>query len=185
MKQPLLFSLLVVLWVGLTGHHLVELAQGLVVAWLVLRWVPDVPSRARRPSSRRLAHGLRSLWPALRLGGVFLGELVMSTLRVAREALRPRLRVRPAVLHIPLDARSDAELTVFAALLSLTPGLLCVDVAEDGKGIFVHAMHVRTRDLDATRRGIRDGFWPHVARALRQGEVPPREAPGGARPGLA
>lgn len=185
MKDPLLLTFLTLLWVGLTGLDLAHAAMGLAAAWLVLFWAPDVPPRAHGPASRRVARGLRSVWPGLLLAGVFVVELISSSLRVARAVLRPRLHVRPAVLHIPLDARSDTEITVLAALLSLTPGLLCLDVAEDGKGIYVHAMHVEPQDLDATRRRIRDGFWPYVVRALRHDEAPPREAPDGPRPGLA
>lgn len=169
MNDPLLLLFLCALWVGLTGHGAMDVVVGLALARLVLVWAPDVPSAAHGPMSRRLLRGARSVLPVLWLAGVFLLELVLSSLRVAREVLRRRLQVRPAVLHIPLDARSDMELTLFAALLSLTPGMLCVDVADDGKGIFVHAMHVNPDDLEATRRAIRDGFWPHVVRALRAG----------------
>lgn len=179
MKDPLLLAFLTLVWLGLTGAYLTNVVVGLLVAWFVMWWVPDVPELEEEDGGvwRRLARGARSVPPALVLAAVFLSELCLSSLRVAREVLRPRLAVRPGVLHVEVDARSDLELTVFAGLLSLTPGSLCVDVDEGRRGVFVHVMYVRPDDVAATRRQIRDLFWPHVVRALRAGDRP---APDGA-----
>lgn len=176
MKDPLLLGFLTLVWLGLTGVAASNVVVGLLVAAFVLWWAPDLPEeRAPGRGARRLAQVLRNLPAAGTLLLVFAWELSLSSLRVAREVLRPRLRVRPGVLHVAVDARSELELTVYAGLLSLTPGSLCVDVDRDGRGLFVHVMHVRVDDIDATRRRIRDGLWPYVVRALR-----PREddAPG-------
>lgn len=182
MNDPLLLTFLTLVWLGLTGVYVTNVGVGLVVAWFVMWWVPDVPETAVESAGRRLVRGVRSVPPAATLVLVFLVELCLSSLRVAREVLRPRLAVRPGVLHVEVDARSDLELTVFAGLLSLTPGTLCVDVDEDRRGLFVHVMHVRPDDLPATRRQLRDLFWPRVVRALRAGDEPEPEA---VRPGPA
>ncbi|MBX3467621.1 MAG: Na+/H+ antiporter subunit E [Planctomycetes bacterium] len=174
-----LFVLLVAVWLGLSGVSLPDLVIGVALSLLVLWWAPE-PAAPPRPLGERLTRGLRAVAPSLRLMGVFVVELCLSSLRVTRDVLAPRLRVRPAVLAVPIEARTDAEITVLAGLLSLTPGVLCIDVAADRGRLFVHAMYVNPRDLDATRQELRESFEPHVLRALRTAPAPggpPRPAP--------
>ena len=52
----------------------------------------------------------------------FLWELFLANLSVARAVLlEPRDKIRPAFLAIPLEARTDAEIALFANLITLTP----------------------------------------------------------------
>lgn len=74
--------------------------------------------------------------------GFFLKELVRSSLRVAYEVLTPGYHMRAGILAIPLDVRSDLGITLFANLISLTPGTLSIDVSEDGKTLYIHAMYI-------------------------------------------
>ncbi|MCO5172501.1 MAG: Na+/H+ antiporter subunit E [Planctomycetes bacterium] len=176
-----LLVLLVAVWLGLSGLTLPDLVIGVVLSVLVLWWAPE-PQTPGRSLRERVVRGLRSVVPSLRLALVFVVELCLSSLRVARDVLAPRPRMRPAVLAVPIEARTDAEVTVLSGLLSLTPGVLCIDVAPDRGRLFVHAMYVNPRDLDATRRELRESFEPHVLRALRT--PPPAAGPPRAAPGL-
>ena len=97
--------------------------------------------------------------------GYFLGQLVLSSLRVAADVLTPRLRSRPAIVAIPLDARTDGEITLLANLISLTPGSLSLDVSADRSTLFVHVMFLE--DAETTRREIKDGFERRVLGLLR------------------
>jgi multicomponent Na+:H+ antiporter subunit E len=58
----------------------------------------------------------------LELIAFFLWEIVLANARVALDVLRPALRMRPAVVAIPLDARSDEEILLLSALINITPG---------------------------------------------------------------
>jgi multicomponent Na+:H+ antiporter subunit E len=55
------------------------------------------------------------------LAWFFVWELILSNVRVALVVLDPR-RLRAAVVAVPLDARSDVEITTLANLITLTPG---------------------------------------------------------------
>jgi multicomponent Na+:H+ antiporter subunit E len=104
-------------------------------------------------------------WRALRLLGFFLWELLLANLRVARAVLAPGLRIRPGIVAVPLAARTDAQITLLATLVTLTPGTLSVDVSPDRRTLYIHAMFVD--DRDAIRRGIKDGFERRVMEVLR------------------
>jgi len=73
--------------------------------------------------------------------------------------------MRPGILAVPLDAQSDAEITLLANLLTLTPGTLSLDVSPDRRFLYVHIMYIT--DADATRRRIKDGFERRVLEVLR------------------
>jgi multicomponent Na+:H+ antiporter subunit E len=103
----------------------------------------------------------------LSLGWLFLVELMLSAIRVAALVLRPdmRVRLRPAFVAFPLTVTRDAEITLLANLITLTPGTLSVDVSEDRKLLYVHAIDVA--DRDALVRDIADGFERKIIEAFR------------------
>lgn len=101
------------------------------------------------------------------LGWLFITELVASALRVARLVLRPDLNayIRPAIIAFPLSLSSDAEITLLANLITLTPGTLSVDVSADRRFLYIHAIHVT--DREAFIKEIAAGFEAKVAGAFR------------------
>ena len=109
---------------------------------------------------RRTLAVLALLW-------LFIKELLLSAIRVGLLVLRPDLerRLRPQLIDFPLTVERDAEITLLANLITLTPGTLSVDVSEDRKLLTIHAIDVP--DREALVREIRDGFERAVARACR------------------
>lgn len=87
---------------------------------------------------------------------LFLWELVLANMRVAYSVLAPFSSMRPGVIAIPLDLKSDIGITTLANMITLTPGTLSVDVSDDRKTIYVHGMHVD--NLEEFRKEIKDGF---------------------------
>ena len=48
--------------------------------------------------------------------------------------------MKPGVIAMPLAAKTDLEITMVANLISLTPGTLSLDVSDDRRVLFIHAM---------------------------------------------
>ncbi len=82
--------------------------------------------------------------------GYFLIELVVANFRVAYDIVTVKHFMRPAILAVPLEARTDFEIALLANLISLTPGTLSLDVSSDRKFLFVHAMYL-TEPADLKR----------------------------------
>jgi multisubunit Na+/H+ antiporter MnhE subunit len=115
----------------------------------------------------------RRLGAALSLLGTFLYDLVAASLAVARIVLAPRPRNRPAIVAVPVDARTEWGVALFAYLVSATPGSTCLHVADDRRTIFVHFLdapdaRARAADvkalyerrilaLEGAREGAREG----------------------------
>jgi multicomponent Na+:H+ antiporter subunit E len=95
----------------------------------------------------------------------YLRELVWANLRVARDALAPSFAMRPAIIAIPLDARTDLEITLLSNLIALTPGSLGLDVSDDRSVLYVHGMFVD--DPDAFCREIKHNLERRLLELLR------------------
>jgi multicomponent Na+:H+ antiporter subunit E len=87
---------------------------------------------------------------------LFLKELVLSNLAVIKIVLKPKLEMQPGIFALPIEVKKDWEITVLANLITLTPGTLVVDVAEDNSVLFVHAVDLP--DVTDAIRGIKDSF---------------------------
>ena len=68
--------------------------------------------------------------------------------------LSPHPKIRPGIIGVPLDAKTDGEITLLACLITLTPGTLSLDVSDDRKTLYVHSMYGPSRD--ETLDGLRD-----------------------------
>jgi len=150
MNTVFLVVVLALVWAGISGSFsgLNLLLGGLVggVAVLVLREAFASPRALRR--IRRI----------ISLAALFLYELVVSAVRVAIVVMRPDLSnaVRPAIIAVPLTVKSDAEITLLANMITLTPGTLSVDVAADKSVLYVHALDMA--DKQAMIADIANGF---------------------------
>lgn len=152
-----LHLLLTLVWLAISGtFSLPNLLLGFAIAMLVVSFV--APALSARGSGYRVARFVA-------LGWLFLHELALSNVRVARDVLRPRMRFRPGIVAVPLDAASDAEITLFANMVTLTPGTLTLDVHPDRTTLWVHAMDVG--DPDALRAALKGGFERRILEALR------------------
>lgn len=84
-------------------------------------------------------------------------ELILANLKVARTVLfTPARDLRPGIVAVPLDLPTDAEITTLANLITLTPGTLSLDVSDDRRVLYVHAIEVDdpARFRDETKRGF-------------------------------
>jgi multicomponent Na+:H+ antiporter subunit E len=178
----LLNILLAATWGMATGLFTVgNLAVGFVLGYLILRFAQRAlgpsPYFAKVPQVLRFA--LRYIW-----------ELFLANLRVASDVLMagawsargrsaleapatstaPRAHasyVCPGVIAIPLDARTDLEIVMLANLITLTPGSVSLDLSEDRRVLYVHAMYIDGGDIEAYRRSIKQGLERRVLELLR------------------
>lgn len=135
---------------------------GMVLGMALLSLVPAAGAPGQRRAST--SYGAR-IWRIGRLGLMFLKELALSALRVAKLALSPKLALSSGIFAYHLTVDRDFEISLLANLITLTPGTLSVDVSADRRILYVHA--IDCRDVDAARRDIRDGFERAILEAFR------------------
>ncbi len=156
--KPFLANLLLALfWTALAGDaDVATFLTGFGLGYALLAWLRPLPESARYARRVPAVAGLMAF---------FVWELVVSTLRVAGDVVTPQRLRRPGIVAVPLDAESDAEITLLACLVTLTPGSLSLDVSEDRTRLYVHAMFVD--DPDEVRRQIKQGFERRILEVLR------------------
>ncbi|HVS31174.1 MAG TPA: Na+/H+ antiporter subunit E [Thermoanaerobaculia bacterium] len=104
-------------------------------------------------------------WRAVILLLVFIRELIEANLRLAHDVLTPTHHMRPAIVAIPLDARTDFEITLLANLITLTPGTLTLHVADDRSVLYIHSVY--TPDADELRRSVKEGLERRILELTR------------------
>ncbi|OEF96323.1 Na+/H+ antiporter subunit E [Desulfuribacillus alkaliarsenatis] len=92
----------------------------------------------------------------LKLFLLFCRELTLSNIDIARTVLIPRLDICPGIVAFPTRLRCDWQITLLAALISLTPGTLSMAFSDDGRTIYIHSIHVP--DKDEKIREIKETF---------------------------
>ncbi|KAF0810293.1 cation antiporter [Alcanivorax sp. S71-1-4] len=127
--------ILALIWVGITGEFSsANLVIGFVLGYVILAFaMRDV---------KHFTHYASKVPKVIRFVGFFVRELVMSNLRVAYDVLTPTHYMRPAVIAVKLEARTDGEITILANLISLTPGTLSLDVSSDRSVLYLHVMYL-------------------------------------------
>jgi multicomponent Na+:H+ antiporter subunit E len=88
--------------------------------------------------------------------GVFLWELVLANLNVARIVFTPKIDIHPGIVKIKTNLKSRTGRLVLANSITLTPGTLVVDIDEDY--LYVHWIDVRTKDPEEATREIAAKF---------------------------
>ena len=149
--------LLALSWVVMTGAFSpINLAFGFGLGYLILYFAQRILGPANYFLKVRQVLGFAAF---------FVRELIVSNLRVTYDVITPGYHMRPAVVAVPLDARTDLEITLLANLITMTPGSFSLDVSDDRTVLYVHAMYVD--DPEAFRREIKDGFERRVLELLR------------------
>jgi multicomponent Na+:H+ antiporter subunit E len=153
----LLNLLLAIVWAAVSGSASAHnLAFGFVLGALALFVV-------REPYGSRgyLLQGFAILSLML----LFLRELALSAWKVALTVLSPDMQLKPGIFAFPLTVDRDFEITLLANMITLTPGTLSVDVSDDRRTLYVHALDCS--DPEAAKRDIANGFERKILEAFR------------------
>jgi len=149
---------LAMVWVAITEQFTgTNLVIGFVLGYLILGFA--------RVTVATDSPYFRKGWQSISFVVYFLKEMLLANLRVAYDVVTPTYYMRPAVVAVPLEAKTDVEITLLAMVITLTPGTLSLDVSTDRKVLYIHAMFAA--DPEALRHEIKDGFERRLLELLR------------------
>lgn len=95
---------------------------------------------------------------------VFVVEIVRANLNMMRYVYAPRISVNPGVVEVKTALKSPIGRLALANSISLTPGSLVLDVAEDG--LVIHCLDMQAIDPDKATQIIVDPFENHLERTF-------------------
>ena len=131
LAHPWLSALLAATWLLLQHSiepvHLLSAALiGLILPRLLHNFLPQAAS-------------IRVV-PAVRLLRFVLWDILVSNVTVARLVLGPNANLRPAWVPVPLALTNPTAISLFASIITTTPGTVSCTVDEKRKIILVHAL---------------------------------------------
>lgn len=136
---PLNFALLMAFWLLLTHRFTFgNFVLAAILAWLIPLGV------------RRIRTGVTPVQKPLKFVaflGLLLGDIIVSNIVVAKQVLGPPARLQPGFVAIPLDLTRAMPITMLASTISLTPGTVSIEISEDQRMLYVHALHVTDETL--------------------------------------
>jgi len=137
-KRFLMNVLLTVIWVALTGSFgYLNLIFGFLISFFVL-YIISSESEDRKYFT--------IAFKVIGFFFYFLYEMLKANVQVAHEVMTSNLNMKPGIIKMPLEAKTDLEITLLSMLISLTPGTLVLDVSEDKSVIYIHGMYLNDRE---------------------------------------
>lgn len=144
----LLNLFLTIVWVLINGSYTaLDFLIGFLVGFISL-WITQ-------PFSLKTSY-FKRFTALIALLGYFIYEMLISVLRVTWDVLTPTHLSDPDIIYIPLDAKTDLEITLLSNIVSLTPGTLSLDVTENRKFLIIHAMFAPDHEsvIHSVKHGI-------------------------------
>ena len=147
-KRFLLNVMLTLIWIALTGTFTyINFFIGFFISYFIL-WVLS-----------RNSEDKRYFTIAFKIVGFFfffLYEMLKANWQVAYEVMTSNLHMKPGIVKIELEAKTDLEITLLSNLISLTPGTLVLDVSDDRKVMYVHGMYLEDKEkfIDSIKTGL-------------------------------
>ncbi|MCH8500188.1 MAG: Na+/H+ antiporter subunit E [Marinobacter sp.] len=139
--------MLALAWVALSGtFSAMNLLAGFIFGYFVLL-VMQIKVPSLNGYARRIPQVIRFVL-------FFIKELIKANFRVAYDVATPVWYMKPGVIGVPLEAKTDVEIMFLTSVISLTPGTLSLDVSDDKRMLFIHAMFLQ--DEDELRRDLKE-----------------------------
>nr|WP_321498627.1 Na+/H+ antiporter subunit E [uncultured Methanolobus sp.] len=95
---------------------------------------------------------------------VLIKEIIKANIVVAKIVLQPKIDIKPGIIAVPIDSKTDIGITAIANTITLTPGTLTIDISEDKCILYVHA--IDATDPEAVAQSIRDDLEKYTLEAF-------------------
>lgn len=84
---------------------------------------------------------------------IFPWELTKANFDVARRALSPRLPVNPGIVKVPVDLKKEYAQAMLANSITLTPGTITMDIAEEKGKTYYYIHWINVTEQDPAKAG--------------------------------
>jgi multicomponent Na+:H+ antiporter subunit E len=159
MKHLLENLFLAFIWITLTmkfelTNFIFGFAAGFLVLWFVNR---------KKVGEYRYIHFVPRLLSFLLL---FIKEVVKGSVRIGYDIVTPHHYMRPGIIAVPLDAKTDLEITLLANTITLTPGTTSIALSEDRAFLYVYSTYL-DEDVQKSIEEIKNGLEKKLMEVLR------------------
>lgn len=87
---------------------------------------------------------MKRVFSLIELFFFFIKEVLLSNIKVARDALSPSPTIEPGFVSIELAQMTDRQLFVLANMITMTPGTLSLKFSQDKRNLMLHTLYSDT-----------------------------------------
>jgi multicomponent Na+:H+ antiporter subunit E len=91
---------------------------------------------------------------------IFIWECIKANFDVAYRVLHPAMPIKPGIVKVPLEIKSETGRAFLANSITMTPGTISVDIVEDT--LYVHWIYVSSEDPEIYTRKISGRFERYI-----------------------
>lgn len=84
---------------------------------------------------------------------VFLGELIKANVDMAKRCFGGCRKVNPGVIKVPVDLNGDYAEAMLANSITLTPGTITLDIAQQGEQTYYYIHWIDVTETDGEKAG--------------------------------
>ena len=147
----LLFVTLMLFWILLTSLDFQEIIAGVITSLLIvlltLKMEPVLGDIKLNPKS--IIYSIIYLF-------VFMRELVISNIDVAKRVIDPKLPIKPGIVKVKTKLKSKIGKTILANSITITPGTMTTEI--NGEYLYIHWIETTHEDLEGATKAIVQTF---------------------------
>ncbi len=158
MRRLIYFVISFIVWVLLTWPFVEgQIDKQVVIAGLIASVFVAILFHEILPKEHHIfISPVRIFWLLVYLP-VFFYYVMKANFDVVYRALHPKMPIRPGIVKIKTNLKTDSGITALANSITLTPGTLTVDLTDDGY-LYVHWINVKSDDIEQATKFIAQRF---------------------------
>jgi multicomponent Na+:H+ antiporter subunit E len=159
MRRLIYFILSFVIWMFLTWTVDIQV----VVVGLIASAVIALLFHEILPKEHRVfISPVRVFWILVYVP-VFFYYVIIANIDVVYRALHPKMPIKPGIVKIKTNLKTQSGITALANSITLTPGTLTVDLTDDGF-LYIHWINVKSTDIEEATKRIGQRFEYFIAK---------------------
>jgi multicomponent Na+:H+ antiporter subunit E len=95
---------------------------------------------------------------------VFIWECIKANLDVAYRVIHPSMPIRPGIVKVKTELKSDLAKMLLANSITMTPGTISVDIIDDY--LYVHWIYISSEDPEVYTGIITGAFEKYIKRIV-------------------
>lgn len=158
MRRLIYFVLGFIIWVLLTWPFTPEgLDVQVIIAGVIAAALVALLFHELLPAEHHVFVTPARVFWAIVYVPVFFYYVIAANLDVVYRVLHPRMPIKPGIVKVNSNLKSDSAITALANSITLTPGTLSVDVGPDNC-LYVHWIYVKSPETEQATQFIARRF---------------------------
>ena len=146
-----LFVILMVVWALFTSVDGQEILTGAIISLLI-----TLITIKAEPILGHIKLTPKSFVYFLLYIVVFIKELIMSNIDVARRVVDPKLPIKPGIVKVRTKLKSKLGKIILANSITLTPGTMTTEIKDDY--LYIHWIEISHDDIEGATKEIVETF---------------------------